>query len=141
MIDREKIKSKLEIIKEDIEELEKMKEVAIDQLKQNRREAAAAKFFIREAIEAMIDIAAHIVAKKLLGTPSTNVEIIEILSNKDMVSKENIATYIKMVKYRNRLVHFYQEVTIQEIYDIIQNKLGDFKNFIAEILNLLEKES
>ena len=140
MIDREKIKTKIRIIQENLEELEKFKNLSLEELKNSKRDLAAAKYFLRTAIEAMIDIGSHIVAKKLLGVPNTNVEVIQILSEKGILTRENAPTFIKMVKYRNRLTHFYQEVSPEEIFDIIQNKLSDFKKYISEILTYLRTE-
>jgi uncharacterized protein YutE (UPF0331/DUF86 family) len=141
MIDKEKIKTKIDIIQENIRELKKLKSLKLDELSTSKRDLAAAKYFIRTAIEAMIDIGSHIVAKKLFGVPNTNVEVMLILKEKGVLSKENISTYVKMVKYRNRLTHFYYELTPDEIFDIIQNKLSDFEKYIAEILKYLKKEN
>lgn len=71
MIDKEKIKNKINIIKENLSELQKMKETPLQDLSKNARDLAAAKYFIRASIEAMIDIGSHIIAKNLLGAPST----------------------------------------------------------------------
>ena len=43
-----------------------------------------------------------------------------------------------MVGYRNRLTHFYFEVTPKEMYKIIQNNLGDFDKFLKYIKKILE---
>lgn len=45
---------------------------------------------------------------------------------------------VEMAKYRNRLVHFYAEVTFEELYKIIHENLVDFDVFLASIKNLLE---
>jgi uncharacterized protein YutE (UPF0331/DUF86 family) len=139
MIDKEKIKSKIRIIHENLQELEDMKSISLEDLLKQKRDVAAAKYFIRVSIEAMIDIGSHIIAKCMLGSPSTNAEVMKMLGEKGILPQENLPTYLKMVKYRNRLVHFYHEVTIPEIYDIIQNHQKDFKCFIKDILIFLDK--
>ena len=35
----------------------------------------------------------------------------------------------KMAGYRNRLVHYYKEISNEEIYEILQNDLGDLEKF------------
>lgn len=139
MIDKEKIKNKINIIKENLSELQKMREAPLQDLSKNARDLAAAKYFIRASIEAMIDIGSHIIAKNLLGAPSTNVEVMTTLANKDVISEENLEIYTKMVRYRNRLTHFYNEVSAQEIYEIIQKHLDDFELFIRDIIIYLER--
>jgi len=44
-----------------------------------------------------------------------------------------------MAGYRNRLVHFYDEVSEAELYKIIQNNLGDIEEFVRQIAAFLEK--
>lgn len=139
MIDIEKIKNRIEIIRGNIAELEDIKSLSLEDLSGQKRDLAAAKHFIRESIEAMIDIGAHIVAKKLLGTPASATDVMIVLGENGMIPQQNIATYVKMVKYRNRLVHFYNEVTITELYDIIQNHLKDFKSYIIDVLKILDE--
>ncbi|MCL4514334.1 MAG: DUF86 domain-containing protein [Firmicutes bacterium] len=41
------------------------------------------------------------------------------------------------MRFRNRAVHLYTEVDEQEVYDIIQNQLGDFRKYIAQITGYL----
>ena len=43
-----------------------------------------------------------------------------------------------MAGYRNRLTHFYADVTPEEIYKIIQKDLNDFTVFLFAIQNLLK---
>lgn len=139
MIDREKIKTKINIIQENISGLKEMENLSLETLSHNVRDLAAAKYFIRTAIEAIIDIGSHIIAKNFLGIPSTNVEVILTLIKKGVIPQNRLDIYTKMVKYRNRLTHFYGEVSVQEIYDIIQGHLGDFESFIQEVVFYLEK--
>jgi uncharacterized protein YutE (UPF0331/DUF86 family) len=43
-----------------------------------------------------------------------------------------------MVGYRNRMVHFYGEITEREIYDIIQEELDAFYTFMSFINEVLK---
>ena len=42
-----------------------------------------------------------------------------------------------MAEFRNRVVHTYDRVDEYEIYDLLQNNLGDFRGFIEEILEFI----
>jgi len=44
----------------------------------------------------------------------------------------------KMARYRNRLTHFYLEITPKEMYGIIQHNLGDFEVFLKHIKRVVE---
>ena len=43
----------------------------------------------------------------------------------------------KMTGYRNRMVHFYGEITEHELYSIIQEELGDIGTFCAYVNEVL----
>lgn len=45
----------------------------------------------------------------------------------------------EMAGYRNRLTHFYFEVTPQELYKIVHNDLDDFRTFLKHIKKFLTK--
>lgn len=140
MLDKEKIKQKIGIIRDSVSELEKMKTLSPGAFSANVRDLAAAKYFIRTSIEAMIDIGAHIIARNTFGAPSTNVEIMLILAREGVIAEGKLGVYTKMVRYRNRLTHFYGEVSVEEIHGIIQSHLSDFDSFIHGITLYLEKE-
>jgi uncharacterized protein YutE (UPF0331/DUF86 family) len=38
-----------------------------------------------------------------------------------------------MAGYRNRMVHFYREVTPDELYHLVAKNLNDFDRFVREI--------
>ncbi len=64
------------------------------------------------------------------GKVSGYKEIAKKLGEHKIVSSEFAKeTLIKMAGYRNRLIHFYYEVTLDEMYHIIQNNLQDFDKF------------
>ena len=46
---------------------------------------------------------------------------------------------IKIAGYRNRMVHFYKEIKDRELYDILQNDLGDVEKFLKEMEIFLRK--
>jgi len=46
-----------------------------------------------------------------------------------------------MAGYRNRIVHFYADITPQEIHTIIHQNPSDFDVFLAGIKNVLNEPS
>ncbi|MEK7166148.1 MAG: HepT-like ribonuclease domain-containing protein, partial [Patescibacteria group bacterium] len=65
-------------------------------------------------------------------------EIALKLGEHKIMSKEFAETkLVEMAKYRNRLVHFYAEISAEELYQIIQKNLGDFDIFLSHIKSLL----
>ena len=101
-----------------------------------------AAYNLRSALEATFDICAHILAR----IPGAEVDEYKKMAHE--MGKQGVIPMSfaegqleKMAGYRNRLTHFYFEVTPPEMYGIIQNNLGDFETFLAHIKKFLEKAS
>jgi uncharacterized protein YutE (UPF0331/DUF86 family) len=62
-----------------------------------------------------------------------SVDFFEELYNEGVISKESLEKYRLMIRFRNRIVHLYQEVSQDEVFKIILDDLDDFKEFIKEI--------
>ena len=101
---------------------------------------AIAAYNLRSALEAVFDICAHILSR----IPGAQIE-----EYKQMAVEIGRYGFIppdfaenqlqKMAGYRNRLTHFYFEITPKEMYGIIQNNLGDFEIFLKNIKKLLKQ--
>ena len=42
--------------------------------------------------------------------------------------------YVNMVKFRNRIVHMYDDVNLKDVYEILQTRLDDIRKFIGFIV-------
>ena len=135
MVNNEKIRDKIQFIKENISKLEEISTVKPEQFTNNLLMSPASTRLLQISIEAMIDIANHIVARKHLGTPKTYRESMEILSREGIIPKEKLQIYLKMIKFRNRAVHLYDDISDEEILKIIKNNLHDFESFIGFIVS------
>lgn len=124
---------RIDIIQKCVERLEKMKGLSQGKfvLEDN---FAIAEHNLRRALEAVFDIGSHILSRIPHIQISTYKEIAQKLGECKIVSKrfaENRLT--EMAGYRNRLTHFYFDVTPREMYTIIQEDLGDFDKFLKYI--------
>ena len=56
-----------------------------------------------------------------------------------IITKDKVDNYKLMAKFRNRIVHFYDEIGEKEIYEIIQDNLKDFEVFLQDIPTFLNE--
>ena len=77
-------------------------------------------------MECCLDIGYHIISSEGLGAPRTYAEAFEVLAENGVVPSDFLPTLLKMVRFRNRLVHLYWELDEQSLYEILQHNLGDF---------------
>jgi uncharacterized protein YutE (UPF0331/DUF86 family) len=134
MVNRDKIRDKVQIIKNNIRKLEAIRENSLEEFLENPLMPDASIRMLQVSIEAILDISHHIVSRRHLGTPKTYREAIELLEQNRIINKDLLPTFVNMVKFRNRAVHLYDEIADEEIYKIIQNHLTDFEKFISAIV-------
>ena len=82
------------------------------------RNVAAADSYLRRALEALMDLGRHILAKGLGRAASEYREVPRQLHDARVLDEETSGRMTDMAGYRNRLVHFYDEVTPRELYAI-----------------------
>jgi len=56
-----------------------------------------------------------------------------------VVSKRLAEKLILMAGYRNRLIHFYHEVSDTELYLILRDHLNDVEEFVKEIKEFIKR--
>lgn len=134
MVDREIIQGKIQFIERALLKLEVLRQATPEDFLGNFRYVDSAKHNLQVAIEAVVDIANHIVARERFGLPDSSAEAISLLNERGILDAD-LAQHLRlMVKFRNRIVHLYQEVDDTQIYKILQEDLGDIRAFVAAIV-------
>lgn len=96
---------------------------------------------LRRALEGLLSCGSHILSR-IPGAKFDEYATISLqLAEHGIIPKKFKDTAIKMAKYRNRLVHFYHEVSKEELFTILQNYLDDLKNFHYQLLKFTESHS
>ena len=91
----------------------------------DRRNIWAAEACLRRALEALLDLGHHICAKGFGLGVSEYGEIGSRLEGFGALSAQEAHLLRLLAGYRNRLVHFYHEVTPDELYELCRDHLGD----------------
>jgi len=106
----------------------------------NKHNIAAAESYLRRALEALFDIGRHILAKKF-GAPVTEYkEISKSLFERKILRKKDADVLRKMAGYRNRMVHFYHEISPEELQEICAYHLNDIKTLLNKLLDWVRKD-
>ena len=132
-IDPEIIAEKISLIAENMDKLKFLKELPEDEFYQDFRNLYSTKHLLQISIEAMIDIANHIIARMGLGRPKSYAESFSILAEKNIIEADLSDIFATMAKFRNRVVHLYNTVDPSEVRSILHNNLGDFAIFLEQI--------
>ena len=98
---------------------------------------AIAESYLRRSLEAIFDIGRHVIAKRAGKGIIEYKEIAAALGNMGVISAELSERLRLIAGYRNRLVHFYHEVTDKELFAITQENLSDIEKFVLEIKDFI----
>jgi len=91
----------------------------------DERNVAAAESYLRRALEALLDLGRHILAKGFGQGVSEYKAVARALAEVGVLNAEEAHLLAVLAGYRNRLVHFYHEVTPEELYAICVQQLDD----------------
>ena len=93
----------------------------------DRRNLWTAESCLRRSLEALFDVGRHILARGFGQGVSEYKEIAIRLKERGVIEEKEASLLQVLAGYRNRLVHFYHEVTAEELYQLCTHRLGDLE--------------
>lgn len=136
-LNTDRILELLRFIETCVQELRPFATMIKEEFLSDRKNPPFVESYLRRSLEAVFDIGRHILAKTY-GFKEIEYKVIaKELGERKVISKELSDVLYTMVGYRNRMVHFYREITPEELHLITVNNLKDFESFIREIVAFL----
>jgi uncharacterized protein YutE (UPF0331/DUF86 family) len=96
----------------------------------DRRNVWSAESCLRRALEGLMDLGRHILAKGFARAVSEYKEIANGLHEFEVLDREEAEIFRILAGYRNRMVHFYHEISWEELYSICSKELGDVERLV-----------
>jgi uncharacterized protein YutE (UPF0331/DUF86 family) len=90
-------------------------------------------------VEAVIDVAQHVVSDENLREPSSYRDTFLVLAENGIINTEHLNIYEKMAAFRHLIVHYYERIDDEVVFGIFKKNLKDFELFITEIVQFMEK--
>ena len=97
----------------------------------------SAKYHFIVAIESCIDMCNHVISRNGFRAPEDYGDTFRVMNEKGALKQDFADELVNMAKFRNRLVHIYLEVENKQVYEILQDRLDDFKKFIDSLSKFL----
>lgn len=88
---------------------------------------------ILRACEQTIDLANHIIKTYKMGIPNSSSESFDLLQKQKVIDIKLRDNLVKMVHFRNTLVHQYQKTDIEIVKSVIKQGLDDLVVFTEKI--------
>jgi uncharacterized protein YutE (UPF0331/DUF86 family) len=107
---------------------------SLSEFESDPRNVAAAESHLRRALEALLDLGRHILAKGFARAVVEYRDVSKALGEVGVLDARQERLLRTLAGYRNRLVHFYHEVSNRELYEICAGQLGDIESVLGAIL-------
>lgn len=132
-VDKKILLERTEIIQKSVKKLQGLQKLSMAEFLDGEN-FAIAEHYLRYALESTFDICAHILAR-IPGAQADEYKKMAVAMATHKILPKHYAVEIlqKMAGYRNRLTHFYFEITPKEMRHIIQYQLSDFQIFLKYI--------
>ncbi len=85
------------------------------------------------AIEAVLDLAHHIISDERLREPNSYADAFVVLAENHIISQTLAAQGERMAKFRNLLVHYYERLDPDQTYAVLQAGPADLHEFARQI--------
>ncbi len=136
--DAEIVRERAARIQRYLRDLRSMSDISLNAFRHNRERQYAVLHALQLAIEASIEIGTHICSADALGIPGSYAETFDLLEQGGVIEQSLAGKLRAMARFRNRMVHFYWEVDLDEIYRIIKEHLGDIDEYLAAVERYLD---
>ncbi len=135
-----KIISKLERLDEYLKFLREIQQVNKKKFTEDFHFYGLAERYFQLSIEIVLDVCKLILVAKNLKRAEDNKDIFEILKENGFISKKVFNRLAGINSFRNILVHDYEKIDREIVYQKLQTNLEDFLDFKKEIAKFLKKQ-
>ena len=87
----------------------------------------SAERFLHLAIEAVNDLGNHVISEMELGIVNWYSDIPRLLAEREYISDESKERWIRMIGFRNTLVHEYIDIDRRIVFHVLHNNLEDLE--------------
>jgi len=133
------ILKKLKKLEEVIEKLEDLKKTPFEKFLEDDKAQGATMYNLIIGIEAITDIGNYFLAEKFNKAAETYEDIIKGVRETRIISEELFKRSEGMTKFRNILVHLYEVVEPEKVYQNLQKAPDIFREFAKAYQEFLEK--
>jgi len=137
-VDRERILAKIDELDSYLKELKGIAPKSFEEYQQVEKKRACERL-LQVSIETVIDICSLFVSGLRLGLPAEEADLFNKVVEANILPKQMREKLREMKGIRNILVHEYAHVDDRLVYQVVTEKLEDFKTFKREVLRFIKK--
>lgn len=131
MVNPELIRKRLNRLDEYLAILGRIGNYSYDQFVSDPEKFGSAERFLQLSIDTVNDLGNHVVSDLKLGAVNWQSDIPSLLLKHGLIDERLAGLWMKMIGFRNILVHEYMDIDRKQVYDVIKSNLDDFRKIMA----------
>ena len=135
-----KIIAKLQALDEYLGYLKDLQKVNKKSFLQDYHQFGLAEHYLHLSIEVLLDVAKLVIIAYGFPRPEESREVFYVLHNKSVINDKLHNELIGASGFRNVLIHEYEKIDKERVYEYLQNDIDQFKEFKQQILRFLRKK-
>lgn len=135
-----KVISKLERLDEYVKYLSEIQQVNKNSFLKDYHFYGLAERYLQLSIETILDAGKMIIVASNLRKPEDNSDIPSVLEENKIISPELAIRLSGIASFRNILVHDYEKIDREIVYQKLHNNLKDFTDFKKEMARHLKEK-
>jgi len=139
-VDPERVGKLISAMREAVLVLKELGGIREQAFQKDKHKQGSAKYNFIVAIEAAIDLANHLISRKGFRAPEDYADTFRVLKEAGVIEPSFALELEKMARFRNRLVHRYWDVDVKEVWRILQDKVGDFEEYVTQTGSYIASE-
>lgn len=141
MVDKTLLLRKLADLQEYMKQVGEYSNIKVSEYSKDWKIQRIAERTLQMMIEICVDIANHIISDSEYRVPKSYADTFKVLYENNILEKRLFTKMEKMAKFRNIIVHHYDNIDEAIVVGILKKDLKDFIKYKDAIINLLKKES
>lgn len=127
MLHPEVIRKRLQKLDENLAILDHLRRYPLDSFVKDPEHYGSAERFLQLAIEAVNDMASHVIAERGFGEVNASRDLPRLFRAQGLIDEKLEQCWIRMIGFRNILVHNYLDVDRKIVHEVLRDSLGDLR--------------
>ena len=138
MVDKALLLRKISELETYQKQIREFYDITLQNYKEDWKTQRVVERTIQMMVETCADIANHIISDAGMRVPTGYSDTFKVLFENNFIDKELFLIMEKMAKFRNIIVHQYEEVDAEIVITILKKHPADFEKFKEAVLAYLK---
>ena len=138
MVDKALLLRKISELETYQKQIREFSDITLQNYKEDWKTQRVVERTLQIMIETCADIANHIISDAGIRVPTGYSDTFKVLFENNFIDRELFLIMEKMAKFRNIIVHQYEEVDAEIVIAILKKHLADFEKFKEAVLAYLK---